>query len=483
MSWTGTYFIQDNSIFGSYPLPIGAAEPFVFDLNGVYSLWMTDANYYGSYPFPARYADRSWPRAAYWQASAQPVRQTRITGVLTLTDGTVQTLTDEDLLAGSLAKQSQCCTDTLCPGAAPSAEYTLTLLGDYQETALYGASLSFSYWLYLDSLAEWYEIPLGTMFVAEASASGVQAVELVGYDAMRRMDTAPPAFTEGKAYTPYELIQACCDAVDIPFAQTEAEIAAMPNGEAKFQISGCIADFETARDLLIAVSQLLGGFVFIDRFDRLNMVSYAEKAAVCTVTERQRMGHSVSALTYQLLKLQTTAALPDLFGVEQILNYTAYSLNSTGVTAEISENPLWKVVQPPGTWTSVSAYVGDCLQKLVQAIDLRYRPYDLEIVGEPALDLWDFVQYPEQAAPITGYRWRYHGRSSLSAAGREAIAGVMKTQTQKRAESQRRGTAEEIGNVLHTAYAGLMGTHEALQHFTNAELSHFTHSELGGKRG
>ena len=77
---------------------------------------------------------------AYQTAVCAPVRTDRVTGTLTLTDGTVLPLTDADLVSGSLCWDNQCVNgEELAFGCAYLGQVSLQLRTELSRYALYGA--------------------------------------------------------------------------------------------------------------------------------------------------------------------------------------------------------------------------------------------------------------------------------------------------------------------------------------------------------
>ena len=117
----------------------------------------------------------------------------------------------------------------------------------------------------------------------------------------------------------------------------------------------------------------------------------------------------------------------------------------------------------------------------------RFHPCEAEIFGDPSISLFDWITYTGRTAgdgitsPVTSYVWRYHGTQTLTSCGRDAVAGVVKSQAEKAAAASRMQMQGTVDNVMRSVYLKLMQqSHGAMGTFTHAILSHYTHAELGG---
>lgn len=105
---------------------------------------------------------------AYKTAIRARTRTDRVTGTLTLTNGTVLDLDAADLMSGSLTLDNQCVTgEELAFGCAYLGQAALNLRTDLSRYVFYGAKLVLHYGLQLPG-GRWETVPLGVYTVAEA---------------------------------------------------------------------------------------------------------------------------------------------------------------------------------------------------------------------------------------------------------------------------------------------------------------------------
>lgn len=104
----------------------------------------------------------------YKTAIRARARTDRVTGTLTLTDGTVLALGVQDFMSGSLTLDNQCVTgEELAFGCVYLGQAAFSLRTSLSRYAFYGAKLVLRYELQLPG-GSWEAVPLGVYTVAEA---------------------------------------------------------------------------------------------------------------------------------------------------------------------------------------------------------------------------------------------------------------------------------------------------------------------------
>ena len=199
---------------------------------------------------------------AYKAAIRARTRTDRVTGTLTLTDGTVLPLTEAELMSGSLTLDNQCVTgEELTFGCAYLGQAALNLRTALSRHAFYGARLCLAYGLQLPD-GQWEEVPLGSYTVAEAERRALY-VSIKAYDNLlalqRRYDGT---VLQGTAY---ELLGQIADACGLTLGQTAGEVAALNENAALVCQIGPADGLKSWRDCASAVAQLVGGFAAADR--------------------------------------------------------------------------------------------------------------------------------------------------------------------------------------------------------------------------
>lgn len=198
--------------------------------------------------------------SAFPQAVQENTRSYYWTGRITIKNGVVYDFGPEDIVKGSGYISSQCCGSTEIElGTVYAAEMGITLLTDIDRYTLEDALVELFYHLRLPG-GTYETIPMGVFEVSEANRT-VKCLEIKAYDFMLRFEKDFNGFeTVGKAY---DFIHLCCGACHVEFAQTQADIEAMPNGNEGLSIY-TDNDIETYRDVLYYVGQVLGGFFCIE---------------------------------------------------------------------------------------------------------------------------------------------------------------------------------------------------------------------------
>ncbi len=330
--------------------------------------------------------------SAFLQAVQENTRKYYWTGKITTTAGTVYNFGAEDIVKGSGYISSQCCGSTEIElGTVYSAEMGITLLSEINRYTLEDALVELFFHLRVSTSTDdedvdedydqavesdgiYEKIPMGIFEVSEANRT-VKCLELKAYDYMLRFEKDFNGFeTVGKAY---DFIRLCCEACDVDFAHTQAEIEAMPNGNESLSIY-TDNDIETYRDVLYYVGQVLGGFFCINRDGELELRKYGD-TSVLTVARTHRFSSSFS---------------------DFITRYTAIS--STNLRTEIAEyyhlDPDDGLTMNLGVKPLLQFGLDETREQLCTNIlddisVINYVPFDSDTIGNPALDVGDVLTF------------------------------------------------------------------------------------------
>ena len=345
---------------------------------------------------------------AYKTAIRARTRTDRVTGTLTLTNGTVLNLDAADLMRGSLTLDNQCVTgEELAFGCAYLGQAALNLRTDLSRYAFYGAKLVLHYGLQLPG-GRWETVPLGVYTVAGAERRALY-VSIKAYDNILALQQKYDGTTmQGTAYALLGQIAAACG---LTLGQTEAEIGALnPNAALVCQLSGTDG-LSTWRECAAAVAQLVGGFVAADRAGRLVLRTFAEKpCAALTAAARSEAAVSDFACHYAALSIETDNG-----------SFAAGRSQDTGLTMRISNMTLAEKGLP-----ATRQQITDNLFAALQRLD--YVPATVTMPGDPAFEPGDRVALPMEdgTAPemlVTHFVWRYRGRQTLKGVGRNPYLG------------------------------------------------------------
>ena len=320
---------------------------------------------------------------AYKAAIRARTRTDRVTGTLTLTDGTVLPLTAAELMSGSLTLDNQCVTgEELAFGCAYLGQAALNLRTALSRHAFYGARLCLAYGLQLPD-GQWEEVPLGSYTVAEAERKALY-VSIKAYDNLlalqRRYDGT---VLQGTAY---ELLGQIADACGLTLGQTAGEVAALNENAA-------------------LVCQ-------IGPADGLIRPFAAAACAALGPGDRSEAGISDLRCHYAALSIETADG-----------RYAAGNEQDSGLTMTITEMPLAEKGLP-----EIRAQIAEHLFAVLQKLD--YTPATVTMPGDPAFEPGDRIALPraDGSAPemlVTHFVWRYRGRQTLKSVGRNPyLAGA-----------------------------------------------------------
>ena len=377
---------------------------------------------------------------AFLQAVQENTRSYYWTGKITTTKGTVYEFEPKDIVKGSGYISSQCCGSTEIElGTVYAAELGITLFTDIDRYTLEDAKMEITYHLRLSDGTE-ETVPMGIFEVSEANRN-VKTLELKAYDYMLRFEKDFNGFeTVGKAY---DFIALCCKACDVEFAQTEAEITAMPNGSEGLSIY-TDNDIETYRDVLYYVGQVLGGFFCINREGKLELRKYGI-TPVMTVQQKHRFSSSFSDFITRYTAVSSTNMKT------QTSEYYALDPDD-GLTMNLGVNPLLQFGLEETRKQLCTNILND-----IAVVD--YVPFDSDTIGNPALDLGDVIQFTggqadeNKISAITSMQCKIGGKHTLKGVGKNPRLAQAKSKNDK-----------NISGLLNQIEAGKIGIHT----FTNA---------------
>lgn len=339
----------------------------------------------------------------YKTAIRTRARTDRVTGTLTLTDGTVLALTPQDFMSGTLTLDNQCVTgEELAFGCVYLGQAALSLRTALSRYAFYGAKLQLTYELLLPD-GSWEAVPLGVYTVAEAERRALY-VSIKAYDNILPLQGR----WDGTALqgTAFELLTQIADGCGLALGQTAEEIAALnPNAALACQLSAADG-LTTWRDCVSAVAQLLGGFATADRAGRLVIRQFGkEKCAALGADARSEAAISDFSCHYAALTIATQGG-----------SYAAGGGQDTGLTMAITDMPLAEKGLP-----DIRQGIADNLFAELRRLD--YTPATVTMPGDPAFEPGDRVALPQPdgTAPemlVTHFVWHYHGRQTLKSVGR-----------------------------------------------------------------
>lgn len=357
---------------------------------------------------------------AYKVAVADSHRKSKMRGVLTV-GSTVIDLYDNDILKNTVYVTNQCTNGNEFEyGCVYSGECGLTIKSAVDRYSLYNAELKL-YWS-LWTGEQWEEIPLGVFYVSEPNRIN-DKISIKALDGMTKLDVNVDEDTTG---TLPQLMTYIAEKCGVELAQTEDDFATFVNSN--IQLSVVEERVETYRDLLSYLCMVSACFATMDRHGKLKIVPYATESCL-TFGKKQRFTNS-SFSDYTT----SFSGIKARFIAEE--NYAPYEVGEkgNGLVLDMGDIPIVRGL--PETKYAVLMSVYDVLK------NVSYTPFELETLGNPAIDLGDYVNNEDvgkdsnsYTSPITYYYWTYRGKHKLRAVGGNPKLANVKTREDRHLSS------------------------------------------------
>lgn len=339
-------------------------------------------------------------------------------GSITTTGGKVYDFTSKDIVKGSGYIKWQCCGGSEIElGTVYAAELGTSLFSSVDRYTLEDAKIHLFYSLTLsDGSVE--TIPMGIFEVTEANRN-IKTLELKAYDYMLRFEKTLKL--ESSSGTPYQFLKAACDACKVELSQTVAEISSLPNGKTTLGIY-TDNDIETFRDLIFYVAQVVGCFCQIDRYGKLVLKQYGNTAS-WTVPQKERFNSSYSDFVTRYTAISSTNQM------SQESEYIAMEKDDA-LTINLGINPLMQF--------GLKSVREKMLREILTALQkVNYVPFDSSIIGNPALEPGDILQFTGghaddgQISCITNIELRIFGKQTLKCVGKNPKLASAKSKNDK----------------------------------------------------
>lgn len=197
---------------------------------------------------------------------------------------------ESDVIGVSYA--NRCAEKKVALGSVNIGTLKLTLLNDILNRGEYfGKTITLSDSLYLgldeNDQEVWETVPIGTFYIASATWTAA-GIDITAYDCLSKMDGAINlTSTTAKIYG---FCQYIATETGTTFGMSQQEVEALPNGDEAISPYE-EANFETFRDLLSALAQMVGGFAYADRDGTWKLRPF-NGTSVVTVPKNRRMSGS-----------------------------------------------------------------------------------------------------------------------------------------------------------------------------------------------
>ena len=371
-----------------------------------------------------------------------------IKGVITFSSGDTLSIPDEAngiYIEGSPHIESKCVEndDTFMFGQIfiGSVELTIRLPGASQSTFT-GAKLSLEFGVDVAGSEDPEWIPLGVWDIASAEKGADESWNIRGLDYMNRMKAQFNIDTVGRCYLEYAM-RIITERTGVEFEQDADEIAELA-GIYSVNFYGIYYP-STYWDEIQMISQVVGGFAFINRSGKIEFRKFGS-SSVLTVNANRRYNirlaerpYSVDAIRYTDRYGQTAQVKTDSGGVATL----AFAANR--YMSDTSDNyPVW---------------YANYLSQIADGLDgVSWYAGEIDYYGDPALDLGDMIALEagvvgETAVNflITGISWTFRGQQVLTSAGLPDINTLTaETSTSGGSSSGAGGGVVEINQITQT---------------------------------
>ncbi len=357
----------------------------------------------------------------YLEALSEKVYEDRISGTITLKDGEIIEVSDDNLVKNSLK-----ITKELCDKEYKIGSFNLSCLkmAVFDEGALgrdySNAVITLSYHLKLKNDGE-ETVPLG-IFIADGGETSRKRdkVYITAYDGGIYFDREPSESIRNMTATPTELITAICEECGAELG----EIAeSLPNADVLVNIGD--RQIQTCRDAVMWCSALLCGYGVIDREGRLNIIpaKYSLEEDGTTITQSRSINVNERSSIYST---DTRAYIKYLtaYCKDEVRQYNSEYVASDEQAAPASyamaRNPLLS-----GKSEGECDKINKAWHKYIEKF--KQRGVTARIFGDPAIDVGDTIGFyggdiDQRGAIIgvvTGYEWKYRNYHDIYCAAAE----------------------------------------------------------------
>ena len=201
----------------------------------------------------------------------------------------------------------------------------------------------------------------------------------------------------------YDLVNDSCNKCKVTFGMTEYEFRALSPNVAKTYEIKKDSSLKTHRDVIMYVSQLIGGFATTTPLGALIFKSYTSNNDVCNVNDNVIVNYSIGDEVYNLSGLGMSVKEKDVYLYrEGEDDDSPYFLN-------LDTNPIMENC----TDDEITSIVDNIWSKL---IDLNLNNFSFEFNGNPLIEVGDIISIPERNLEtyVASCEWTYHGKEKIS---------------------------------------------------------------------
>lgn len=278
------------------------------------------------------------------------------------------------------------------------------------------------------------EIQLGKFIIpTDTTIRKIASIQLVGDSVLSKFDKPTNGVTtSGK---PYALVSWCCEVCGVELALTEAEFNALSKNSSYMFYITSESSLKTYRDIVMYVSQIIGGFATDTNDGKLTFKVYKSSNNVFNINNDTIASSKLGDSSYKL------DGLSIVFNDKTIY---AHGDANSDYLLELESNPLFDKLDE-------ELVLVICNNILEQLKDLTFRSFDFQYNGNPAIECGDIMTNNVRgiSSYITSTTWIYHGKSLVIGA---FLDKRTKTQSQSIKKTSKTGSGSSSNELSIIRY-------------------------------
>ena len=323
---------------------------------------------------------------------------------ITTKSGTTYTISDSQLNSGSVKLERKSVSGSSFDiGECYINNITITLLdkeGRYSES-LDNANMRVYFGVVNESLGLNEEIQIGRFIVpVDTTVRKIASIQITGDSMLSKFDLSTNSVsTSGDLY---DLVTWCCANCGVDFALTEEEFRGLSQNTGYTYYISEESSISTYRDVIMYVSQLIGGFATDTNDGKLTFKTYNTNNDVFNINNDTIASSNLGDSSYYLNGLSLKFKDKVIY---------ASGDESSDYLLELDSNPLLDGLEED----MVTLLLRNIWEQLK---DIRFRSFTYSYNGNPALECGDLLHNSAKdvSSFITSLTWVYHGKSSVSSA-------------------------------------------------------------------
>lgn len=359
-----------------------------------------------------------------------------VRAVITTKSGVVYNISDEDLSSGSVKLNRKSVSGSSFDlGECYINDITITLLdkdGKYTES-LDNATLDVYFGVVNDSLKLNEEIQIGKFIIpVDTTVRKISSIQISGDSILYRFDVSTNSVaTSGSLYS---LVTWCCTMCGVEFALTEDEFISLSANTGYTYYITSESSISTYRDIIMYVSQIIGGFATDTNDGKLTFKTYKATNDIFNINNDTIASSRLGDSSYSI------------DGISMPFNGKTIYINgdsSSDYLLELESNPL------------LDSLTEDVVTSLLNNIwnqikDIQFRSFTFEYNGNPALECGDLLNNDVRGVTsfITSLTWVYHGKSSVVGAFLDKRTNTQSQSIKKASTTGGGGSTSNELNIL-----------------------------------